>query len=83
MKDECELISLKRDRQPGKQICILKETELLWPMFKERMGKQQGPTESTGDYIQYPVIKHNGKNMKNNTYLLIYVYKLSHFGVQQ
>ena len=52
-------------------------------MFKERMGKQQGPTESPGVYIQYPVIKHNGKNMKNNTYLLIYVYKLSHFGVQQ
>ena len=44
MKDEYELIRLKRDRQPGKQIWLLKETELLWPMFKERMGKQQGPT---------------------------------------
>lgn len=48
LKDEYELIRLKRDRQPGKQICLLKETKLLWPMFKERMGKQQGPTEVQG-----------------------------------
>ena len=26
-----------------------------------RMDKQQGATYSTGNYIQYPVINHNGK----------------------
>ena len=26
-----------------------------------RMDKKQGPTYSTGNYIQYPVINHNGK----------------------
>ena len=26
-----------------------------------RVDKQQGPTYSTRNYIQYPVIKHNGK----------------------
>ena len=25
------------------------------------MGKQRGPTDSTENYIQYPVINHNGK----------------------
>ena len=26
-----------------------------------KMNKQQGPNYSTGNYIQYPVINHNGK----------------------
>ena len=26
-----------------------------------RMDKQQGPTDGTENYIQYPVINHNGK----------------------
>ena len=29
---------------------------------------------STGNYIQHPVINHNGKKMKKNTYIYIYVY---------
>ena len=33
---------------------------------------------STGNYIQYPVINHNGKDI----YLCIYVY-MSHFAVHQ
>ena len=36
---------------------------------------------STGNYIQCPVIKHNGKNMKKN--VCVCVYKLNHFAVQQ
>ena len=36
-----------------------------------RMDKQQVLLYSTGDYIQYPVINHNGKNMKNNVYICI------------
>ena len=36
------------------------------------MGKQQGPTYSTGNYIQYPVINHNGKEyLKKNVYMCI------------
>ena len=38
-----------------------------------RADKQQGPTVEPGNYIQYPVINHNGKD---------YV-KLTHFAVQQ
>ena len=35
-----------------------------------RMDKQQDPTYSTGKYIQYPVISHNGKEYeKEYTYL--------------
>ena len=26
-----------------------------------RMDKQQGPLHSTGNYIQYPMMNHNGK----------------------
>ena len=29
---------------------------------------------STGNYIQYPIINHNGKNMKKNVYIYIYIY---------
>ena len=36
---------------------------------------------STGNYVQYSVINHNGKNMKKN--VCIYVYKLNHFSVHQ
>ena len=28
-----------------------------------RIDKQQGPIHSTGNYTQYPVINHNGKNI--------------------
>lgn len=33
-----------------------------------RMDKQQGPTYSTGNYIQYSMVNHNRKNMKKNVY---------------
>ena len=37
-----------------------------------RMDKEQGPTYSTGNYIQYPVIWHNGKEYKKkNLYMCI------------
>ena len=32
-----------------------------------RLGKQQGPVYSTGNYIQYPVINHNGKKSESLT----------------
>ena len=35
-----------------------------------RMDKEQDPTYSSGKYIQYPVISHNGKEYeKEYTYL--------------
>ena len=34
----------------------------------------KGLLYSTGNYIQYPVINHNGKNMKKNVYIYIYIY---------
>ena len=35
------------------------------------MEKQQGPTVQhyTGNYIQYPIINHNGKIQKEYTYI--------------
>ena len=36
-----------------------------------RMVKQQGPVCSTGNYIQYPVRNHNGKDYETE---YIYVY---------
>ena len=41
--------------------------------IKYRMDKQQGPTYSTGNYIQYPVINHSGKGyfLKKNVYMYI------------
>ena len=30
----------------------------------------------TGNYIQYPVINHEGKNMKKNVYIYIYIKKV-------
>ena len=38
-----------------------------------RMDKQQDPTYSTGKYIQHPVISHNGKNMKKNIHIYIFM----------
>ena len=36
------------------------------------MDKQQGPYYSTGSYIQYPVVNHNGKEYeKELTHLII------------
>ena len=29
---------------------------------------------STGNYIQYPVISHNRKNIKKNVYAYMYIY---------
>ena len=34
-----------------------------------RMDKQQGPTIYTEDYIQPPVINHNGNNRKKNVHV--------------
>ena len=42
---------------------------------------------STGNYIQYPVINHNGKNMKKSSIyavICVNIYRaLSHFAVQK
>ena len=38
----------------------------------QRMDEQQGPTVSTGNYIQHPVINHNGKEYKKRIYVYIY-----------
>ena len=35
------------------------QTRMYW------MDKHQEPTVSTGNYTQYPVINHKGKNIKN------------------
>ena len=37
--------------------------------IKYRMDKQQGPTAEHGNYIQYPVINHNGKEYEKNIYM--------------
>ena len=40
------------------------------------MDKQQGPTVSTGSYIQYSVINQNGKEYeKEDIYAYIYITK--------
>ena len=36
-----------------------------------KMDKQQDPIASTGSSIQYPVVKHNGKEYKNNIHICI------------
>ena len=37
------------------------------------MDKQQGPTVyTTGNYIEYPIIKYNGKNIEKNMYICIH-----------
>ena len=33
-------------------------------IYRERMDKQQGPTVKHRNYIQHPVISHNGKEYK-------------------
>ena len=35
---------------------------------------KQGPTYTTGNYVQYYVITYNGKNLKNNIYIYIHIY---------
>ena len=54
------------------------------------MDKQQGPTYSTGNYIQSPGINHNGKeySKKKDTHTHTHTHthtyiKLSHFAVIQ
>ena len=50
-----------------------------------RMDKQQVLLYSTGNYIQYPVINHNGKEYEKEyiyTHTHIYV-EVNHFAVQQ
>ena len=37
----------------------------------QKMDKQQGPTVYTGNYIQYPVINHNGKEYEKEC---VYMY---------
>ena len=44
-----------------------------------RMDKQQGPKYSTGNYIQYPLIEHNG-NEYEKVYI-IYIYTHTHIYV--
>ena len=43
----------------GLQISLQMQTRMYW------MDKHQEPTVSTGNYTQYPVINHKGKNIKN------------------
>ena len=38
-----------------------------------RMDRQKDPLYSTGSFIKYPVMKHNGKNMEKNVYVCVYV----------
>ena len=45
-------------------------------IYINRMDKQKGPTYSTGNYIQYPVINHNEKEC-------IYMCITSHFAMCQ
>ena len=44
--------------------------ELTNKSYFYKMDKQ-GRTYSAGNYIQYPVINHNEKNMKKNIYICI------------
>jgi len=39
--------------------------------FMYRMDKQQDPIYSTGNYTQYPIINHNGKEIKKKIYICI------------
>ena len=46
------------------------------------MDKQQGPTYSTENYIQYPMINHNRKNIFKRLYiteLLHWRAKIQHY----
>ena len=43
------------------------------------MDKHKAPLYSTGNYIQYPVINHNGKEYEKE---YIYIY-LNHFAIYQ
>jgi len=44
--------------------------ELTNKSYFYKMDKQ-GRTYSAGNYIQYPVINHNEKNMKKNIYIYV------------
>ena len=39
-----------------------------------KRDKQQSPTYSTGNYIQYLIINYNGKESEKNIYICIYIY---------
>ena len=43
-----------------------------------RMNRQKDPLYSTGNFIKYPVMKHNAKNMEKNVYVYVCVCNLSH-----
>ena len=47
--------------------------ELADANFYIQMDAQQGPLQSTGKYIQYPVINHTGKEYEKE-YIHIYIY---------
>ena len=52
-------------------------------MFGRRVGiNNKFQLYSTGNCNQYPVINQNGKNMKKNICMSIYIY-LSHFAIHQ
>ena len=38
-----------------------------------RMNRQKDPLYSTGNFIKYPVMKHNAKNMEKNVYVYVCV----------
>jgi len=40
------------------------------------MDKQQATTELSGNYIQYPVISHNGKGYEEEYIYYIYIHEL-------
>ena len=46
------------------------------------MDKQQAATELSGNYIQYPVISHNGKEYEKEYIYIIYI-PMNHLAIQQ
>ena len=48
--------------------------ELADANFYIQMDAQQGPLQSTGKYIQYPVINHTGKEYIKKRMYYIYMY---------
>lgn len=43
-----------------------------------RMDKQQGPTISHRELYPISMISHNGKNIKKNVYVCMYIYTCMH-----
>ena len=57
-----------------------KNKTFLQRIKSNKIDKQQGPTYSTENYIQYLLITCNGKESENHIYMYVYI-KLNHFAV--